>query len=207
MTIAVDLKNRFLDALSFVISGIFSPYLLSVFFVLAVAFISTVDVTKFLPWILVGLFFLAAVPIIYIFWLHETDQISDLHMSNHQERKLPFLVSAVSALIGVIILFLMHAATPILAVTTAYAVNALVICGVTLYWKISIHSASFAASALILMLFFGAKFWPLFLFWIPLAWARVHRKKHTPDQVLAGAVLATLLTIIVFYAFGYKIGG
>jgi len=199
-------RTRVLDGTAFFISAAFSPYLLSVLFVLLISFLYAESLKQFLPWILISLFFIGIIPAGYIFWLLENKKVSDIHLSRHQERKIPFLVGASSALIGVLLLYFLGAAKPILTVVLAYAANAVLICIITWYWKISIHSAFFTASVLIVMLFFGPKFWPLFFLWIPLAWARVHRKKHTPEQILAGAVVAILVTMMVFYFLGYKIG-
>lgn len=200
-------KGLLLDGTAFLISATLSPYLVSVLFILIISFIYADSLKQFLPWILINLFFIGIIPVGYIFWLLENKKVSDIHLSNHRDRKIPFLISAASALIGVIILYFFGAATPILAVTLAYALNAVVLFFITLYWKISIHSALFASLIFITIVLFGAKFWPLFFLWIPLAWARVHRKKHTPEQVLFGAVIAICVTAIVLYFFGYRIGG
>jgi len=202
-----SLKERFLDGAAFLISSFFSPYLVSVVFILIISFIYALGLKQFLPWILISLFFIAAIPVGYIIWFMEKKKISDIHLSNLKERKIPFIIGAVSSVIGASILFCLKAATPILAVVTAYAVNAILISIITLYWKISIHSAFLVATVSIVMIVFGTKFWPLFLLWIPVAWARVHRRRHTPEQVLAGATLAIISTSIVFYIFGYGIGG
>ena len=200
-------KVMFFDGLAFLISAAFSPYLVSVLFILIISFIYADSLKQFLTWILISLFFIAIIPASYIFWLVENKKVSDLHLSNHQDRKIPFLVSAVSALIGVVVLYFCKAATPILAVTLAYALNTIVLFIITLYWKISIHSALFANLIFICIVLFGDKYWPLFFLWVPLAWARVHRKRHTPEQVLSGALIAICVTAIVLYCFGYRIGG
>ncbi len=200
-------KAAILDGAAFLISVAFSPYLVSVLFILIISFIYADSLREFLPWILINLFFIAIIPASYIFWLVEEKKVSDIHLSNHKDRKIPFLISAVSALVGVVVLYYYGVATPILAVTLAYALNATILFVITLFWKISIHSALFANLIFICIVLFGDKYWPLFFLWVPLAWARVHRKKHTPEQVLFGALIAICVTAIVLYGFGYKIGG
>ncbi len=200
-------KAAILDVAAFLISAVFSPYLVSVLFILIISFIYADSLREFLPWILISLFFIAIIPASYIFWLVEKKRVSDIHLSNHKDRKIPFLISASSALMGVIILYFCGAATPILAVTLAYALNVTILFIITLFWKISIHSALFANLIFVCIVLFGDKYWPLFFLWIPLAWARVHRRKHTPEQVLFGALIAICVTAIVLYSFGYRIGG
>src|SRR5660398_251495 len=68
---------------------------------------------------------------------------------------------------------------------------------ITTKWKISFHSGSLAGALTILIWFLGG--WALLL--IPalpaVGWSRVHMKKHTVTQVLAGAVAATALAAVV----------
>lgn len=202
-----NIKKRFLDILSFLISGIFSPYLLSVLFLVFVSFVYADNLRNFIPSLLVALFFIIIVPLGYTLWLLETKKITDIHLSNHKQRKIPFTITAISSLVGAIVLYFFHVPDPILAVAFTYSANAIVICFITWQWKISIHSVFFIASVLILVLFWGTKFWPLIFLWIPLAWSRIYRKKHTWLQLIAGALVAIFITIFVFDFFGYKIGG
>ena len=62
--------------------------------------------------------------------------------------------------------------------------------GITLFWKISIHTAAFGAAIFTLGYFFGAEWWWLYLLAPVLMWSRVARKKHTWMQTIAG-LLAT----------------
>lgn len=199
-------KTRLLDGAAFLISVVLSPYLVTLLLILIVSFVYATTLKQFLPWILISLFFIGIIPVGYILWLLENKRVSDIYLSNHKERKIPFLIIAVSAVVGVIILYFLEAAKPILAIASAHAINAVLAWAITLYWKISIHSALFAASVIICMILFGAKLWPLFLLWVPLAGARVYREEHTPGQVLTGAVIAIVVTVIVLNLFGYKIG-
>jgi len=66
---------------------------------------------------------------------------------------------------------------------------------ITFFWKISGHVMVNTSLVLIFNLFSSWRFWWLF-FLIPLvAWARVVRKKHSPCQVLAGALLASVVIL------------
>jgi len=68
---------------------------------------------------------------------------------------------------------------------------------VTLFWKISVHTASITLFSLILVNYLG-KFQIIPLVLIPVvAWARVYRKNHTLSEVLGGIVLSSVIIYLV----------
>lgn len=161
------------------------------------------NLNQFLPWMLTFFLFAIIIPGFYIMWQFETKNIQDIHMANLHERKLPFLIAAVSSVIGAIVLYYLHAARPVFVISVIYAVNTAVIAIITQFWKISVHTGMFASIATITVIIFGAQFWWLYLFLIPLSWARVFRRRHTIWQAVAGAILAFWLTLGTFWVFGY----
>jgi membrane-associated phospholipid phosphatase len=68
----------------------------------------------------------------------------------------------------------------------------------TLWWKVSLHTAAASGTAAILVLSFG----PLFILALPpivlVAWSRIRLGDHTPAQTLAGAALGGLVATAVF---------
>jgi PAP2 superfamily len=71
---------------------------------------------------------------------------------------------------------------------------------VTLWWKLSVHTAAAAGTVAILALTFD----PVLTLAVPavalVAWARVRLGDHTPAQTLAGAALGGLVATTVFAA-------
>ena len=72
---------------------------------------------------------------------------------------------------------------------------------INLWWNISLHTALVATSATVLVMLYG---WvavatvPLF----PLTtWARIELEYHSLAQAITGALLAALITVVVFYPF------
>ena len=202
-----NLMKKFLLFLSFGISLLFSPYLIFLTFFSALSFIFAKDLRQFLPSLLVGFLFLALIPGAYILWGLETKAIYDLHISHLKERKWPFIIIAISALVGSIIFYYLDVKQPILVLATAYTVNAALIAVITLFWKISIHMALFSGMVTVLIMLFGIQFWPFYLFLLPLGWARVYRKNHTLAHIFLGAVLGFAVTLLIYYFFGYQIKG
>lgn len=192
-----------IDAISFIISALFSPYITALVFIIIITYTYAHDLAQFLPWMVTFLFFAIILPGIYVLWQMEAGKIHDFHISNRQERKVPFLILGASSIIGLIILLLLHAARQVVIVGVAYSLNALVIALITQYWKISVHMVLFSSVVTITVILYGANFGWLYLILIPLAWSRIHRKHHTLAQVTAGAILAFVLTTAVFWGFGY----
>jgi len=198
-----QLKQKFYDRLAFVISAIFSPYVTSLVFIVIISYRYSKDLSQFLPWMVTFLLFALIVPGFYVLWLFETRRIRDIHISDKNDRKIPFLLAGLSSVIGAFLLFILNAARPIIVVGVAYAVNVVSVALITLFWKVSIHTALFSAVATISVILVGTHLWWLYLFLIPLAWARIHRRRHTIWQAVAGSLIAFVLTAATFWFFGY----
>ena len=84
-----------------------------------------------------------------------------------------------------------------------FSVNALIMAIITQYWKISVHMAVLSSVATGATILYGTNFAWIFLVLLPLGWARIHRKRHTFWQVVAGSLLSFILTGAVFMVMGY----
>ncbi len=73
---------------------------------------------------------------------------------------------------------------------------------ITLFWKISGHTMVNSLGIFFLNYFFAGKFWWLYFLLLPVAWSRWHLKKHSPLQLLAGAVLGLAVPLVML-----KLGG
>ena len=83
----------------------------------------------------------------------------------------------------------------------AYTLSTLVVQYITRYWKISTHALGITAPLVALTLLYGNRTLP-FLILIPMVcWARVYLKAHTLLQVIAGAALGTVSTVLFFHLF------
>ncbi|OGD57171.1 hypothetical protein A2V71_01985 [Candidatus Berkelbacteria bacterium RBG_13_40_8] len=196
-------SKKFTDYLAFAISALFSPYVTAAVFIIIVTYAYAQNLSQFLPWMITFLAFAVIIPGIYTLWLMETGKIADIHMSGLKERKIPFLIAGILAIIGALILIILDAAKPVIVMGVTYAINALAVALVTQVWKISVHTALFSAISTIAVIIFGPFYWWLYLILIPLSWSRIHRHRHTIAQVVAGALLAFVLTTATFFVFGY----
>lgn len=197
------LIQKILNYVAFSVSMILSPYLTAAVFIVIVVYKYSANFTEFLPWLLIFFVFAIVIPGSYIFWLFETKKIGDIHIANQKDRRVPFIVMAVSSLVGTIILSIFGAVKQIIIIGAVYTANAIVVASITQVWKISVHMAMFASIATISVILFGNQCAWLYLLLIPLAWSRIYRKRHTPWQATAGAILASIMTAVIFKIFGY----
>ena len=195
--------RKFWDFIAFGISVIFSPYATAALFIILITYTYAQNVKEFLPWIGIGFLFAVLIPGGYILWLIERKRIRDIHLSDQSERKVPFLVAGISAVLGAVALAWVGAAKPVVVMGVAYAVNAVAIALITWFWKISVHAALYSSVVTVIVILFGPQFAWAFLLLIPLAWARIYRHRHTLSQVIGGAILTFVLTALVFWLFGY----
>lgn len=195
--------NKFWDFLSFFVSAIFSPYIVAVVFIALVVYVFSSDIRQFLPWMAIALVFDLVIPGCYVLWLMEKEHIRDIHLPDHEQRKIPFLITAVSSIIGALALVFIHAAKPVVVMGVVYAVNASVVALLTLYWKVSIHAVMLSSIVTIAVVLFGVQYAWLYLILVLICWARVYRRRHSVRQVVGGALISFIFTSIVFWLFGY----
>ena len=123
---------------------------------------------------------------------------TDRHVRVRQERLVPFLAAIASFLTGLALLVALGAPrqliAPVVAMLTCLAATMLV----TVWWKLSLHTAAASGTLAILVLSFG----PPFILALPVvalvAWSRIRLSDDTPAQTLAGAVLGGLMATAVF---------
>jgi membrane-associated phospholipid phosphatase len=164
----------------------------------ALAFVAA----PFLPALIAGVIhglMVGLIPVIYIVVMLKRGTITDLHMKNRHERHMPNIIAVGSALIAWVILRAFDAPITVqrLALLDAALLGILGI--INVWWQISTHTAVIVGAVTVCGVVFG----PLgALGTSPLAvivpWARLHLKRHTVRQVLAGAALGALLALVVF---------
>lgn len=184
-----------------ILSTIFNPFLTALALFVILAHVSAADTVDFWRLLFLSTTFTSIGPMLYVFWLYSTDRISDLDMSVRRERELVFSAFVVFYLLGSVALWFAHAPRLLVAAMLGYFASTLVVGYITRFWKISTHALGITAPLVALTMLYGRQPLP-FLVLIPMVcWARVYLKAHTIAQVVAGALLATLTTMLFFYLF------
>ena len=145
-------------------------------------------------WDYAGLLILLTVvtPMLHLAWLCGRGEVADLEVQRREERIKPMLFSTLCGGLAWLLLALGNAPVGMALVAGALWVQSVAILGITLRWKISVHSATAAAMGTLVWFVLGT---PLLLaLGVPaVAWARVRLGRHSPAQTVAGALLGVLV--------------
>lgn len=135
-------------------------------------------------------------PVIVFFALRKKGFITDEDAKIKEERTFLFNLSVVFYTIGLIILICYHINIISIAFWFCYISNTLIIVIINKYWKISAHMMGAGGSFAAFVFVFGFAALPLLLILILIGWARIKLECHNLNQVLAGAVLASISTYL-----------
>ncbi|MCX6809171.1 MAG: hypothetical protein NTZ65_00215 [Candidatus Berkelbacteria bacterium] len=188
-----------------IISWLFYPPLVgTVFFVFLVFWYST-DLNQGLHWLVAISPFLIFIPLIYFVISFKLGWISDIDLTDRKERPIFLSAFIVSLALASALLYLLSVPTKFFVYVFSGLVMTVVTSIITLFWKISFHTAVTTSVVTAITILGGPQFWPLFLLIPIIGWARVMLKKHTFWQVVGGALVAFVITEGVFLAFGFNV--
>ena len=186
-----------LNRIAVTISVLFSPFLLPIASILLIVRTSVVTMQQGLLWMVIVILFASVLPMLYIFILFRLGRLSDVRLTVREQRAKPLIFSLVSALVGIGILHLLDVPQEIVWLCIACVINGLVLTLITQVWKISFHSGVAAGCMTGLATLISSQFVYLFILLPFIAWARVHRKRHTFLQTIIAAPIAIANTAMV----------
>lgn len=148
-------------------------------------------------WAFIALLILTGLPLAYILIGLRKGWVSDMELSHRDERPRFILVSVSSDLLALAVLYFGGAPHLVWLLALIYACLGVTMFTISNFWKISLHMVGVSGFATLLVAVFGPGAWWTFLSLPLVAWARLYRKKHTPAQLLAGALGGLLITALV----------
>jgi membrane-associated phospholipid phosphatase len=151
-----------------------------------------------LRWGLLAALFTSAFPFLTILRGVRRQRLSDHHVGAREQRPALLLLFVAIVLVGTILLAFLGAPRPVVALVGAMALGLVVSFGITLVWKVSVHAATAAGAAVVLLLVFGPAVWPAVLIPPLVAWSRVEVRDHTPAQVIVGMGVGALVAAVGF---------
>ena len=183
-------------------SNILNPFLVSPVLILLFSFKSTSSTLDAVKWSLI----LIAVSILPVFlviiYLVRSQKLEGPFINIRKQRTKIYLLAGVCASVGCVILHYLGAPPILVATSVAGLSGVVVFMCVNLLWKISLHTAFVTASVTALIILYGS-IAAVTVVLVPLiAWSRIELKHHSLAQVAAGALLAALIVVVVFYLFG-----
>ena len=122
----------------------------------------------------------------------------DLDVVNREDRFPPLVLGTLGYVIGSVLLYRFDAPDVVWILMVCYAVVTAAITVITLFWKISIHACGCMGPSIALGIAFGPAGALYFAFLPFAAWSRYIKRKHTPAQLLCGALLGALLSGVIF---------
>jgi hypothetical protein len=149
-------------------------------------------------WGLPGAIFAAVIPLGYVLHGVRTGRLTDHHIPDRADRRLPLLFGVASLTAGLIVLVLLGAPREVLALLVAGGTGLVIFALVTHWWKMSIHAGVAAGTLATMIAIYG----PVALLGAPLVvlggWARVRLTAHTPAQVVVGALAGAVVAGTIF---------
>jgi len=183
-------------------SNILNPFLVSLVLILLLSFKSTSSTLDAVKWSLI----LIAVSILPVFsviiYLVRKQGLESPFIITRRQRTKIYLLAGVCASVGCVILHYLGAPPILMATSVAGLSGVVVFMCVNLLWKISLHTALVTASVTVLIILYGSIAAGIIVLVPLIAWARIELKHHSLAQVAAGALLAALIVVVVFYLFG-----
>lgn len=182
-----------------IISIVLSPPVIAFGTVTVFAFFSPIGTGLLQPWqsFLLGLFFIVIGPILPLTTLVAHGKLS-FDVKNRSDRPLLYLAAILVYIVGAIVAwFYQNHTMGVLAV--AYAAVTSFIAIVSLFWKVSAHSAGVAGPITGLIWVYGLIFVPFLLLAVLVAWARWRQGLHTIPQLIGGIIIAIVVTAVVYW--------
>jgi hypothetical protein len=154
--------------------------------------------TEGLLWAILMLLIVTGIPLAYLLIGRKRGWVSDMELSRREERPRFILVSLSSDIFALAALWMGNGPQLLRLIVLTYFCLAIVMFSISSFWKISMHMAGVGGFSTALVFVFGAPGLWAFLSLMLVAWARLHRRKHTIPQLVVGAVAGILVTALVF---------
>jgi hypothetical protein len=121
-----------------------------------------------------------------------------MDLRKREQRLVPLAVGVTGMAVTIGLLFALHGPRVLITTIINLLVIGVIMLGVTMAWKISLHVAALVSSVTMLAILFGPLAVTLVPVAIVLAWARLQLRAHTPAQGMVAAAIAATVTALVF---------
>ncbi|WP_225080564.1 hypothetical protein [Streptomyces sp. CoT10] len=149
-------------------------------------------------WGLLAGVFCGGLPIAYIVAGVRRGRWTDKHLKIRSQRWMPLFVTLGSVFVGTGLLLTLDAPREVVALVAAMITGLLLTMAVTVWWKVSVHTAVASGVAVVITVAYGWWAAPLFLGVTAVGWSRVSLRDHTTAQVIVGTILGGTAAALVF---------
>ncbi|MET8330001.1 phosphatase PAP2 family protein [Streptomyces sp. NPDC005181] len=151
-----------------------------------------------LAWGLLAALFCGGIPFAIILFGVKRGSWTDKHVKVRSQRAVPLTATMISVLVGILIQVVFDAPRELFALVIAMLVGLAATMVVTVWWKVSVHTAVAGGVATILTLAFGPPLAALALIVAAIGWSRVQLRDHTVAQTIVGALLGGVAAAVTF---------
>lgn len=176
-----------------VVTEVLAPWVIVLALPLVVAVQATSEFGSTLLWGSVVALTSSVLPMGVVVWGSRTGRWDGHHVRDRQGRLVPFTALIVLSLLGLALLIAGEAPEKMIALDISMIISLLVTGTITVFWKISMHTAVAAGAVTVLALLYGPSLWwgaPVVL---AVGWSRVAVDDHTPAQVIIGALTGAII--------------
>lgn len=176
-----------------------APFLSALMFVLLG--ITADDPTTVVATIAVSILTATLIPVLVVHHYSVRYGNTDGDVVRREDRARPLIGGVLSYLFGVVLLYVIGAPRICTVMMLSYALSTAVVMLISTRWKISIHVTGVMGPAMALSMVYWP--WGLVMFALlpPVMWSRYVRGKHTPLQLVGGAVYGFVATGLVLSVF------
>jgi len=182
-----------------IVSDVFSPPVVWATLAFPIAFRDATSSSEGFLWAFTYIGMVCLIPLVFIAIQVKRGAITDLHLEVREQRIAPFVVTMVSSGLAFGVLRLIASASVMPTFALFSLVQLAVMLGITMMWQISVHAICIAGATTTCGLLFG---WTVGLLIAPLIFivglARIKLNRHTPAQVVVGALIGVIMTVILF---------
>lgn len=186
-------------------SNIISPPIM--FAVLGIAFaLKDLPFLQGMGWATVYGLIVSLAPILVVVYMLQKGYIKELHMSNTNERHIPYIASILFAGVALFVITRFNGPELLRCLAIFNMIELALLAIINAFWLISLHSTGIMASFVLVGLVWN---WAIATavvlpFVITVCWVRLYLKRHTVNQVLAGLALGAIsvLSLTLVGCFG-----
>lgn len=186
-----------LSKLARIISTIFIPPVNLFIAIVYLIIIYESDSFKILYSLSVSFVFIVAAPIAFFVSMLRANRIVNQDAVIKEQRTIPYLVGIAFLTAGTLLLVYQDIHSMILAFWLIQIVNSIVLIIINKYWKISAHAMGIGSPAGLIYYLLGfIPILPVIIIFLLTGWSRYYLKCHTILQIIAGGLMAFILTYL-----------
>lgn len=193
--------NKQLKVLAELVSTVTNP---AIVFVVSLGFIThryANTTNEFITWTAIGTLLLVGPGIAYTLSTWRKEQRVDIDITKREDRIVPLMLASLGALFGGYLIATRLHNDKLLLMSNILVAMLVSLTIITFQWKISLHSATYAALTTLLLVFASPYFALLYFGLLGIGWARIALKQHTLAQVVGGSMIGAGVTLVITLLF------